>query len=111
MVQGEKDGRNKEDNTLFHVGYYQDKHFQSLKQIPGKAVPCCKIEEEVEVLPEEGNEDNVDSQEEDDTVKRLRNEKEYLIKHILNEKLVEESLKRLRAIVTDHLKYSLARSG
>ena len=107
VVEGEKDGRNKDDNAIFHVEYYQDKHFQSLEQIPGKAVPCCKIEEEVEVLPEEGNEDTVDSQEEDDTVKRLRNEQEYLMKHILNEKLVEESLKRLRAIekkiVTDHL--------
>ena len=49
VVQGEKDGRNKDDNTIFHVGYYQDKHFQSLEQIPGKTVPCCKIEEEVEV--------------------------------------------------------------
>ena len=32
------------------IGYYQEKHFQSLEVIPGNAVPCCKIEEVVEVV-------------------------------------------------------------
>ena len=27
----------------FHIGYFEDKHFQSFEYIPGKSIPCCKI--------------------------------------------------------------------
>ena len=64
VVEGNKKEQDIESNVVFHIGYYQDKHFQSLKVIPGKAVPCCKIEEVVEEVGEEvveiGQEKEVD---------------------------------------------------
>ena len=42
-----------------HIGHYHEKHFQSLEVIPGKAVPCCKIKEVVEVVEQEVEEEVV----------------------------------------------------
>ena len=47
-----------QSRTVFHVGLYQDTtdqtvyprrsgHYQSLEIIPGKSVPCCRIESEL----------------------------------------------------------------
>ena len=118
VVEGNKKEQNIESNVVFHIGYYQDKHFQSLEAIPGKAVPCCKIEEVVEEVGEEvvevGQEKEVDVDMEeildtrDSEIETLLKNKEFVLKNNLeDEKTVELSLKRIRKVkkilITAHL--------
>ena len=89
------------ENVVFHVGYYEDAHFQSLEVIPSKAVPCCGIEE---VNQEElGMEDNMggmmmeeQNMEMEDIEGKLRNGEVILRMQLKNKDAVESSLKRIR---------------
>ena len=80
----------------------QDQHFQSLERIPSAAVPCCNIEAEVEEVEMEEVEmeeilGNVDLQVEvEDIDAKLMAEEVVLTTNLMAEKVVEESLARIR---------------